>query len=592
MKRYLKSRRGAIAFAICCLTMSSCTWEEFPDPTPELQKPVDMSFTTVVNQAPSVAADAPKSGTRSITPGTDFGSNESFPTSPTPYRIGIFLLYHNGNQVFSGSYNMRAQMTMPGNPSNASWKYFSGDGSPVTPRALPGASVQLMAYHPWSDKGASPDGIPFDFTSKVNAPSPGAQSQTNLLVCKTNNTIRIPNAGTPIPLSFTNVYTKVVLKVRKREEHSDGVNNGLLTETAIENISDEWIKNKGEIDPKTGYVSSAASEAGRLWDDTEVRLKVTTPKEFTFLVPAFMDSKVEDDAMAFVLTIDGQPRIFSLRRSELNYNTANRTYGFEQNRINTYNLVYNNSLMLLSLQSWNSIEANAEFGNAATNDPNFTLDLNGSPIGMSFFMQSRQPAATVDYPKDNTPDPTKDNNRFKKRSDHLHNTYLSSVLLGGNGPNVTNPGGLYDESAKVELPYHKLQITGIDVGGKDVVWQDEHGGLVAKDVCRNYRGSGFSDWRLPRVCEMKTIMMWAIGYRDNLEKFLGYPPTNPQIFKASAQKYWTATEADMGIANQIDNQETAWYVIGYRERTGVENYRVTTMNKQEKAFIRCVRELD
>ena len=49
-----------------------------------------------------------------------------------------------------------------------------------------------------------------------------------------------------------------------------------------------------------------------------------------------------------------------------------------------------------------------------------------------------------------------------------------------------------------------------------MVWQDGRGGLIAKDVCRNYRGNGFTDWRLPRVTEMKLIMMWAVFNRNQM----------------------------------------------------------------------------
>lgn len=132
----------------------------------------------------------------------------------------------------------------------------------------------------------------------------------------------------------------------------------------------------------------------------------------------------------------------------------------------------------------------------------------------------------LNYPKDTTEDPYVMHNdprplpanKFIYRTDHLNNTYLSSVLLGGNGPAVPEGKGgrLYSD---YEQPYVKLQVTALDVGGKAVVWQDGRGGLIAKDVCRNYRGNGFTDWRLPRVTEMKLIMMWAVTNRNQMGRF-------------------------------------------------------------------------
>lgn len=139
-----------------------------------------------------------------------------------------------------------------------------------------------------------------------------------------------------------------------------------------------------------------------------------------------------------------------------------------------------------------------------------------------FITQSQQieeysETSELNYPKDPTEDPYK-NYKFIYRTDHLNNTYLSSVLLGGNGPAVPEGKGgrLYSD---YEQPYVKLQVTALDVGGKAVVWQDGRGGLIAKDVCRNYRGNGFTDWRLPRVTEMKLIMMWAISGSKQMERF-------------------------------------------------------------------------
>lgn len=589
-------------FAASCLAMSSCTWEEFPDEPAVLQKPVALSFATAVETAP-------EADTRVIRPGTDFGGNAYFPVGQ--YAIGIHLYNLNGSEVFEGSDNMQGLMTINATATgtgtdNDNWQYWNSQGKQVTPQGFPGTRIRRMAYTPYDPK-ATIDSIPFDFTKKVNVePQCG---QANLLLCSTGETdIPADPLTNPIQLKFKNAYTKVVLRITKKEDKNDNQNIGKVTETAIDNLTAEWIKNRGGIDPATGYVKPT-SEPGKIWNDSTAMLTTTEPVEFTFLVPAFMDKDVQDDNFGFVLQIDGQQRLFPLKKSQLNTGAdagGNTTYGFESNRINTYNLVYNNSLLFLSLQSWNSVDASAGFGQTAEKNPTFTLDLslgilnekNGYYVTQNKQMPDSSTVPELNYPKDTTEDPYVEwdqqrpphkPNKFIYITTHRNNTYLSSVLLGGNGPAVPeNKGGrLYTD---YEQPYVKLQVTALDVGGKAVIWQDGRGGLIAKDVCRNYRGNGFTDWRLPRVTEMKIIMMWAVYNRSQMGQFFGKTEYY-QMEKEDATPYWTATEADMGTPGEVDTHETAWYVQGYINSVSEWNYKVATRNKQEAAFIRCVREM-
>lgn len=579
--------------------MSSCTWEEFPDEPAVLQKPVALSFATAVETAP-------EADTRVIRPGTDFGGNAYFPVGK--YAIGIHLYNLNGSEVFEGSDNMQGLMTINATGTgtdNDEWKYWNSQGGKVTPKGFPGTRIRRMAYTPYDPK-ATIDSIPFDFTKKVNVePQYG---QANLLLCSTGETeIPADPLANPIQLKFKNAYTKVVLRITKKEDKNDNQNIGKVTETAIDNLTAEWIKNRGGIDPSTGYVKPT-SEPGKIWNDSTAMLTTREPVEFTFLVPAFMDKDVKDDNFGFVLQIDGQQRLFPLKKSQLNTGAdagGNTTYGFESNRINTYNLVYNNSLLFLSLQSWNSVDASAGFGQTAEKNPTFTLDLslgiwnqkNGYYVRQKAQKPDSSTVPELNYPKDTSEDPYVEYpedrpphkwNSFIYTTSHVNNTYLSSVLLGGNGPAVpeNKSGRLYTD---YEQPYVKLQVTALDVGGKAVIWQDGRGGLIAKDVCRNYRGNGFTDWRLPRVTEMKIIMMWAVYNRSQMGNFLG--KTNATLEKEDAKPYWTATEADMGTPDEVDAQETAWYVQGYINSLSEWNYKVATRNKQEAAFIRCVREM-
>ena len=293
--------------------MSSCTWEEFPDEPAVLQKPVALSFATAVETAP-------EADTRVIRPGTDFGRNAYFPVGK--YAIGIHLYNLNGSEVFEGSDNMQGLMEITGTGTgtgtgtdNDEWKYWNSQGTPVTPKGFPGTRIRRMAYTPYDPK-ATIDSIPFDFTNKVNVePQYG---QANLLLCSTGETdIPADPLANPIQLRFKNAYTKVVLRITKKEDKNDNQNIGKVTETAIDNLTAEWIKNRGGIDPATGYVKPT-SEPGKIWNDSTAMLTTIEPVEFTFLVPAFMDKDVKDDNFGFVLQIDGQQRLFPLKKSQLN----------------------------------------------------------------------------------------------------------------------------------------------------------------------------------------------------------------------------------------------------------------------------------
>ncbi|MBE5047019.1 fimbrillin family protein [Alistipes onderdonkii] len=582
------------ALAACCLALSSCTWEEFPDEPETLQKPVALSFVTAVDNGQT--AD-----TRVIRPDTDFGDSSFFPQGS--YIFGMRLFSSSSEtEVFEGSSDVNVMFkVLP--TSEQQWGFYNSQGAPIYPRGMPGTSVRLTAYNPY-DPHAARDSIPFDFSNKVNG---DGGSQINLLLCSTHDVVIPPKpAETPIQLKFSNVYTKVVLRVTKRENKNDPANKGYVTETAVDNLTSDWIKNQGGIDPATGYVKPT-SHAGKIWDDQKVTLTTDTPVEFTFLVPAFMDKEVKDDNFGFVLQIDGQQRLFPLKRSQLNTGVdanGNRLYGFESNKINTYNLNYNNSLLFLTLQSWNSVDANANFGESAEKNPTFELNMEGKfPTSLGVVDESMQKAEPSEIPELNYPDDATEppfdawqqgiggTNKFKYTKLHINNTYLSSVLLGGNGSAVlpSQAGRLYSD---YEKPYYHLQVTAIDVGGKAVIWQDDKGGLIAKDVCRNYRGNSKSDWRLPRVTEMKVIMQWAVNSRKQMGQFYGESGGKyHDVEKEDATPYWTATEADMGTPGKVDDQETAWYVQGYINSRNLWNYKVETRNKQDAAFIRCVREL-
>ena len=81
-----------------------------------------------------------------------------------------------------------------------------------------------MAYTPYDPK-ATIDSIPLDFTNKVNVePQYG---QANLLLYGTGETdIRQTRWQTPSSSDSKNAYTKVVLRITKKEDKNDNQNMG------------------------------------------------------------------------------------------------------------------------------------------------------------------------------------------------------------------------------------------------------------------------------------------------------------------------------------------------------------------------------
>lgn len=107
----------------------------------------------------------------------------------------------------------------------------------------------------------------------------------------------------------------------------------------------------------------------------------------------------------------------------------------------------------------------------------------------------------------------------------------------------------------------------------DLVWQKSDDGVKrtwqnALEYCRDLSLAGFSDWRVPEVKELATLVSFDV-----------YDPAiDPVFLNTSSADYWTSTTA-------AGDPEQAWRVNFY-----VDNLR--SVAKSRYNYVRCVQSGD
>ena len=147
-------------------------------------------------------------------------------------------------------------------------------------------------------------------------------------------------------------------------------------------------------------------------------------------------------------------------------------------------------------------------------------------------------------------------------------------LLGEAGENLytgSTNGGYYNTAINAfdrEGPAPKLVIAPENAG--QAVWRTGSGSsrvLNAKQLCRDYRGQGRSDWRLPRLSELYLLYL----NRVTIESSKGFT----SLGGTGTITYWSASEESAG---------NAWTV----NSSGA----VTASAKESTTcYVRCVREI-
>lgn len=469
---------------------------------------------------------------RSFTPIDGFTGNS--------YAFGLSVTKsENGSEIFKGSSDMTA--TMERTSATAPWNWSFTDNSnnaTVTPAGPEGQALKVVAYYPVvssATKDVYTNGIPFDFSSKTDL------KQTDLLYANTIYPFT-PSGGpvATVPLNFRHAYTWIVLNITKY------VNQGAeckLNSISLDNLGGGWIKNRGAIDPETGLPKDGAT-AGPIGItmDPAVILSTTEVKTYEFLVPSFMDTKVGNGEITLVLNINGINEIFTLDKVYLNQSDDRKSFGFRQGYKNTYDLVFNNSALGLSVQNWTSEVINGGFGGdivaPAIQDSRW-MDLNND--GFAYWPSANYPGGTLQkYP------PKSD---YLTANEHPYEAYLTTVAYGGNGSYVTkntpDPTKLPTNGLKItddtnvykmEKARQVLYITKNDVSIAPVPWEDGNGLLLAKELCRKYNGGGFHNWRLPRASELRAVLVLVSGNGSSLSDLNFGSDENRN------KPYWTGTE--------------------------------------------------
>lgn len=510
---------------------------------------------------------------RIIVPTTDFTANS--------YSFGMSITKsENGNEIFQGSSDMTATMERPGSSTPWNWSFIdNANQSSVTPVGLEGKALKVVAYYPRVSTGTKnvyTDGIPFDFSDKTNL------QQTDLLY-NIDTIYPFTPSDKPvatIPLRFRHAYTWIVLNITKYVDKGEKFS---LNSVALDNLGGSWIKNQGAIDPETGLAKDGATVGPiGVTVDPPVELSTTETLTYEFLVPSFMDAKVGDGEIVLVLNVNGINELFLLDKAYLNQSDDAKSFGFRQGYKNTYNLVYNNSALGLSIQNWSSEVINGGFGDDIT------------PPGSGSYMRIEFQNTNNYWPTALVPgnlNPTKYPPRpaYLTAGEHLFKNYLTTVAYGGNGAyvpvkapdlsklptdglKITDDINVYTE----EKAYPVIQITKNDVSVMPVPWENENGELVAKELCRKYNGGGFHDWRLPRATELRAVLVLVSANGGT------YANLNFGSDANRNKPYWTGTEV---------GENEAWG-MSFDYGNGIANTKLvlSPYDKKTTGSVRCVRD--
>lgn len=562
-KKYTLPR--AIILAVCPLLLAvACDNYDGPGPdTPAEEVPLNFN------------ASIEKTGTTQsrtiITPTTDFtGNSYSFGMSVTKSE--------NGSEIFKGSSDMTATMERPNSSTQWNWSFTdNSDNATVTPAGPEGKALKVVAYYPSvlsATKDVYTDGIPFDFSSKTDL------KQTDLLY-NTSTIYPFVPSGDPvatISLNFRHAYTWIVLNITK---YVDKGPEFTLSSVSLDNLGGSWIKNQGAIDPETGLAKDGAT-AGPIGITVAPAAALSTTQVLTyeFLVPSFMDTKVSDGDIVLVLNVNGINELFTLDRIYLNRSDDGKSFGFRQGYKNTYDLVYNNSVLSLSIQNWSSEVIDGDFGGNIV--PPGNGDYKWMNLNQYYWPSATKPGDSwqTTYP----PKPT-----YLATGVHPFEDYLTTVAYGGNGAyvpvNTPDPTKQPTDGLKItddinvyknEKAYPVIQITRNDISTVLVPWEDANGQLVAKELCRKYNGGGFHNWRLPRASELRAVLVLVSANGSALSDL------NFGMDQNRNKPYWTGTEV---------NENEAWGMyIDYTGSIADTKLVLSPYDKKMTASVRCVRD--
>lgn len=364
----------------------------------------------------------------------------------------------------------------------------------------------------------------------------------------------VPSNGT-VALTFSHVCTWVKIRLSSLKQTPAIIVKSVSIGNRHSGL--EWVKNKGSFNPGTGDINTGATAGALVVSPLQpVTLPYDgesgkPPLEFDFLVPPVLNKDIQDgDIIIRVTTTDEKVLLFPLKKGHLN--SVGNKYGFQKGYKNTYNIVYNNAAMSLSLSGWQSHVINEN-------------ELGGTTAGYEPW--------TVTY---------KDDYRSYginplSSEIHIYQAYLGEVAENNNGGyvpfenNYTGPSETEKwKKVTTELVYPTIMVSLKDAaGGAPVPWKDaETGALLAKQLCIDLREGGYKDWRLPRISELKMM------------KLANQNP-HPGVSLGVAE-YWSGTEADKtNCLISFNYRPTGASTINYPK----------SVVKSEVYSVRCIREV-
>lgn len=546
--------RAILLTAFPLLLAGACDNYAYDGPEPDTPaEEVPLNFNASIEKTEDTQS-------RMIAPTTDFTENT--------YSFGMSITKsENGNEIFQGSSDLTATMERAGSTAPWNWSFTdNSNNATVTPVGPEGKALKVVAYYPLvsaNTKNVYTDGIPFDFSDKANL------QQTDLLY-NTNTSYPFTPSGDPvatIPLRFRHAYTWIVLNIKKYVDKG-GVFK--LSNVSLDNLGGDWIKNRGAIDPETGLAKDGAT-AGPIGItvDPPVELSTTEMLTYQFLVPSFMDAKIGDDQIVLILNVNGINELFPLDKVYLNQSDDGKSFGFRQGYKNTYDLVYNNSTLSLSIQNWSSEVISGNFGDNIV--PPSTDNSKWIEFQKSSYYWGSYPPKPI----------------YSSASVHPYENYFTTVAYGGNGAyvpvktasppsadqlKITDDINVYTN----EKAYPVIQITKKDVSVVSVPWEDKNGELVAKELCRKYNEGGFHDWRLPRATELRAVLVLVASNGS------AFTDLNFGSDANRNKPYWTGTEV---------NENEAWSIsFDYQSTIRNTKLMLSPLDKKMTASVRCVRD--
>lgn len=550
----MKNKRNLISTSVlaACLYLSlgSCEENNFiGSGSPIDGEPVSLQFTAGITGMPAPEKTRALAG-GGVIEGTSF---------PLGSQIGMFMTAAGtaGAEVFPGSAKMKATLST-NTAGTETWDCTRTDNNAsLTPQGYTGKEIEVTAYWPYSPM-ATATSIPFDFTNIT------ATGQREILYNKTDRQKQVIAPDGKVALMFRHAYTRVTLNITKS---ADG-DNIRIDSISISNQNNQWIKNKGSINPATGWINQGA-QSGALTDKAKSDLLDTKKAvTYSFLIPAFMDTKANNEDIVFILWTEGKKTIFPLQRNHLNKITESGQdkYGFNQGYKNTYDLVYDNTTLSMILKAWSFVSLDANIGLPTTPDSSY------EPWSFDF-----RPPVVTDIAGASA----------KLISDHRYENYLTDFQRGGNGTQTIILSGTDSWQALLtspegtptnEPPYQHIQVAMKDAFPSSLQWRNPEGIMTAKQICTDYREGGYTNWRLPRIAEWYMII--SVCKREN--GYVYFPREHGgNIF--GMNPYWSGTEDPFGnvhiVRISINQDNVSW------------DNTTQPLPPNNLAHIRCVREV-